>query len=236
MQVICHGIPDQRELESGDIVNVDVTAYIGGWHGDLNETFCVGEVGATGAAARRQHRCAAKEQRTIATQPRVDHPPLPAGGRGQQEAGAGDARCAHGRHRRVPPGRALPRPRGHHQPPRGQQRVRGVFARAWRRGGGSCACRGASGAVVRSPHTAPPPPRSFSVVKTYCGHGIGDLFHCAPNIPHYAHNKVGPCVWRGVRAGRAGGRGVTGRPALSTLQRIHASSRTHANHPRRWAS
>ena len=32
--------------------------------------------------------------------------------------------------------------------------------------------------------------RRFSVVKTYCGHGIGDLFHCAPNIPHYAHNKA----------------------------------------------
>ena len=27
---------------------------------------------------------------------------------------------------------------------------------------------------------------SFSVVKSYCGHGIGELFHCAPNIPHYA--------------------------------------------------
>lgn len=31
------------------------------------------------------------------------------------------------------------------------------------------------------------------VVRSYCGHGIGDLFHCAPNIPHYAHNKV-PCT------------------------------------------
>ena len=30
----------------------------------------------------------------------------------------------------------------------------------------------------------------FSVVRSYCGHGIGELFHCAPNIPHYAHNKV----------------------------------------------
>lgn len=30
----------------------------------------------------------------------------------------------------------------------------------------------------------------FSVVKTYCGHGIGDLFHCAPNVPHYANNKA----------------------------------------------
>lgn len=44
VQVICHGIPDQRELQNGDIVNVDVTAFIGGYHGDLNETFCVGEV------------------------------------------------------------------------------------------------------------------------------------------------------------------------------------------------
>jgi methionyl aminopeptidase len=30
----------------------------------------------------------------------------------------------------------------------------------------------------------------MGVVKSYCGHGIGDLFHCAPNIPHYARNKV----------------------------------------------
>jgi methionyl aminopeptidase len=30
----------------------------------------------------------------------------------------------------------------------------------------------------------------FSVVKTYCGHGIGDLFHCAPNVPHYHPNKA----------------------------------------------
>lgn len=30
----------------------------------------------------------------------------------------------------------------------------------------------------------------FSVVKTYCGHGIGDLFHCQPNVPHYAKNKA----------------------------------------------
>ncbi|KAL1355285.1 hypothetical protein HN51_007332 [Arachis hypogaea] len=30
----------------------------------------------------------------------------------------------------------------------------------------------------------------FSVVKSYCGHGIGELFHCAPNIPHYGRNKA----------------------------------------------
>ena len=44
MQVICHGIPDRRPLENGDIINVDVTAYFQGYHGDLNETFVVGEV------------------------------------------------------------------------------------------------------------------------------------------------------------------------------------------------
>ena len=30
----------------------------------------------------------------------------------------------------------------------------------------------------------------FSVVKNMCGHGVGDLFHCAPTIPHYSKNKV----------------------------------------------
>lgn len=42
-EVICHGIPDARELVEGDIVNVDVTAFLNGFHGDLNETFLVGE-------------------------------------------------------------------------------------------------------------------------------------------------------------------------------------------------
>ena len=43
-EVICHGIPDDRPLANGDIVNIDVTAYIGGVHGDTNATFFVGEV------------------------------------------------------------------------------------------------------------------------------------------------------------------------------------------------
>lgn len=43
-QVVCHGIPDQRPLQNGDIVNVDVSAYYKGFHGDLNETFVVGNV------------------------------------------------------------------------------------------------------------------------------------------------------------------------------------------------
>ena len=43
-EVICHGIPDQRPLENGDLLNVDITVYHRGFHGDLNETLFVGEV------------------------------------------------------------------------------------------------------------------------------------------------------------------------------------------------
>ncbi|NBQ05083.1 MAG: type I methionyl aminopeptidase, partial [Actinobacteria bacterium] len=43
-EVICHGIPDSRKLEEGDIVNLDVTCYIDGVHGDTNATFAVGEI------------------------------------------------------------------------------------------------------------------------------------------------------------------------------------------------
>ena len=43
-EVICHGIPDTTELVDGDICNIDITAFIGGVHGDTNATFCVGEV------------------------------------------------------------------------------------------------------------------------------------------------------------------------------------------------
>jgi methionyl aminopeptidase len=43
-EVICHGIPDSTVLEDGDIINVDVTAYLDGVHGDTNQTFAVGEV------------------------------------------------------------------------------------------------------------------------------------------------------------------------------------------------
>jgi methionyl aminopeptidase len=43
-EVICHGIPDDRPLVDGDIVNIDVTAYVEGVHGDTNATFYVGDV------------------------------------------------------------------------------------------------------------------------------------------------------------------------------------------------
>ncbi|MFC4223657.1 type I methionyl aminopeptidase [Lysinibacter cavernae] len=43
-EVICHGIPDDTVLDKGDIVNIDITAYLNGYHGDTNYTFRVGEV------------------------------------------------------------------------------------------------------------------------------------------------------------------------------------------------
>jgi methionyl aminopeptidase len=43
-EVICHGIPDSTELREGDIVNIDITAFIGGVHGDTDATYLVGEV------------------------------------------------------------------------------------------------------------------------------------------------------------------------------------------------
>jgi methionyl aminopeptidase len=49
-EVICHGIPDDRRLESGDIINLDITCYLDGYHGDCSEMFVAGEAD---AAAKR---------------------------------------------------------------------------------------------------------------------------------------------------------------------------------------
>lgn len=43
-EVICHGIPDSTVVKDGDIINIDITAYIGAVHGDNNATFLVGDV------------------------------------------------------------------------------------------------------------------------------------------------------------------------------------------------
>jgi methionyl aminopeptidase len=43
-EVVCHGIPDARVIGDGDIVNIDITAFIGGVHGDTNATFLAGDV------------------------------------------------------------------------------------------------------------------------------------------------------------------------------------------------
>lgn len=43
-EVVCHGIPDDTVLQDGDIINIDITAFKNGMHGDTNRTFLVGEV------------------------------------------------------------------------------------------------------------------------------------------------------------------------------------------------
>lgn len=46
--VICHGIPDQRPLVDGDIINIDISCFKNGFHGDANATYTVGNVDEAG--------------------------------------------------------------------------------------------------------------------------------------------------------------------------------------------
>ncbi|GMI48656.1 hypothetical protein TrCOL_g10525 [Triparma columacea] len=116
-EVICHGIPDKYEIQDGDIVNVDVTTYTRGCHGDLNETFMVGDVDEEGRMlVETAFTCLQKAL----------------------------AMCK--------PGTLY---------------------------------RDLGGAIHRHAKD-----NGCSVVKTYCGHGIGNLFHTGPNVPHYAKNKA----------------------------------------------
>jgi methionyl aminopeptidase len=57
-EIICHGIPDDRALRDGDIVNVDVTVYLDGVHGDTNATFLVGDVDAESKRLIKETRAA----------------------------------------------------------------------------------------------------------------------------------------------------------------------------------
>lgn len=116
-EVICHGIPDSRPFEDGDIVNLDISVYKDGFHADLNDTFLVGNVDADGV-------------RLVKTA----------------------FECLKAAVSLVRPG-TMYRELGKH---------------------------------ITDTASA----EGFSVVKTYAGHGIGSLFHCAPNVPHYAKNKA----------------------------------------------
>ncbi|RYG52566.1 type I methionyl aminopeptidase, partial [archaeon] len=117
-EVICHGIPDTRPIEEGELVNLDVSIYTpDGFHADLNETYCVGKVDASG---QKLLRCAYDCLR------------------------AAIAVCKPG-----------------------------------------VMYRDLGSVITRVAHES-----GFTVVKSYCGHGIGQLFHGAPNVPHYAKNKA----------------------------------------------
>lgn len=119
-EVICHGIPDQRVLEDGDILNLDVTLCHNGYHGDLNETYYVGDKALADPDSVRVVE-AARE-------------------------------CLDKAIANVKPGMLFREP----------------------------------GDIIEK-HAKT---RNCSVIKTYCGHGINQVFHSAPNIPHYAKNKA----------------------------------------------
>ena len=57
-EVICHGIPGDYELQSGDIANVDLTSIVDGWHGDQSETFLIGDDADISDEARQVTQCA----------------------------------------------------------------------------------------------------------------------------------------------------------------------------------
>ncbi|HTN76764.1 MAG TPA: type I methionyl aminopeptidase [Pirellulaceae bacterium] len=56
--VICHGIPGEQVLRAGDIVNVDLTSVVDGWHGDSSETFIIGDPAQVSPEARAVTQCA----------------------------------------------------------------------------------------------------------------------------------------------------------------------------------
>ena len=63
-EVICHGIPDSTVIQDGDIVNIDITAFIGGYHGDTNATFLAGRWTRSRAcwSSAPQRRCAGRSR------------------------------------------------------------------------------------------------------------------------------------------------------------------------------
>lgn len=53
--VVCHGIPSDKRLREGDILNIDVTVIVDGWYGDFEPDVCRGPAAAQGGAADRHH-------------------------------------------------------------------------------------------------------------------------------------------------------------------------------------
>ena len=117
--VVCHGIPGAKVLRDGDIVNIDVTPIVDGWHGDTSRMFLVGNV-------------PLKAKRLVDTTYEA------------MMAGIAAAR----------PGNTM-----------------GDVANAIQRYAES---------------------RRYSVVREFCGHGVGRLFHDAPEVVHAGNRGEGP--------------------------------------------
>ena len=116
--VVCHGIPDDKPLREGDIVNIDVTLILDGWHGDSSRMYGVGEV------------------------------------------------------------------------PRKAERLMDVTHEALLRGIAAVkpgATTGDIGAAIQDYAEG----ERCSIVREFCGHGLGRLFHDEPNILHYGRRREG---------------------------------------------
>ena len=123
--VICHGIPSNRILENGDIVNIDVTVIIDGWHGDTSRMFPVGKINN-------------KAQKLID--------------------------CTY------------------------EAMMKGIEAVS------PSARLGDIGAEIQNVAEN----KNYSVVRDFCGHGLGKVFHDYPNILHYGKKGEGEQIQTGM--------------------------------------
>ncbi len=123
--VVCHGIPSEKTLKNGDILNIDVTVIVNGWHGDTSRMYLIGDV-------------AIKPRRLI----QVTYEAMMIG------------------IEMVRPGVRL----------------------------------GDIGNAIQS-HAEK---HNYSVVRDYCGHGIGKVFHAEPSILHYGKIGSGMVLQEGM--------------------------------------
>ncbi|MEO9899272.1 type I methionyl aminopeptidase [Nisaea sp.] len=123
--VVCHGIPGPRKLENGDILNIDVTVILNGWHGDTSRMFGAGKVGVK--ARRLMDITYESLMRGIAV---------------------------------VKPGATL----------------------------------GDIGYAIQTYAEG----ERCSVVRDFCGHGLGRTFHAAPSVLHYGEKGTGPVLQEGM--------------------------------------
>ena len=123
--VVCHGIPNDRPLARGDMLNIDVTIVLDGWHGDHSRMFSVGT------------------------------PPVKA------------RRLMDACHRAMMAGIAAVKPN---------------------------ACFGDIGAAIQAEARR----AGCTIVEEFCGHGIGQEFHAAPNVLHYGQPQTGARLMPGM--------------------------------------
>ena len=146
--VVCHGIPGERALEEGDIVNIDVTVILDGWHGDTSRMFAIGEP--------------SKDARLLME---VTYEAMWRGIRAiRPGATLGDVGFAIQSY---------------------VERWHFSVVRDWPSGKGRLPRR----------HVEQ---RRFSVVRDFCGHGLGRSFHEAPNVLHFGRPGEGVTLREGM--------------------------------------